>query len=162
MELEFKISDTVIDGNIIARKVEFEGIEYLSHTLKEARIVWKVFLVDSEGKNIEHPDLYQGRRVNSPISNSNKVNQQGIMITKEYTDSIFVIPSDDELVQLANEGETTEQTIERLKQEFYLVELENSTPEFDFYWGALFTYKLPEVLVQSVTILDSLGRFDRI
>lgn len=162
MEIEFKISDTVIDGNTIARKVRFEGIDYLSRTLKEARIIWKVFLVDKEGLEIVHPDLFQGRRVESPMSNSNKVDRNGIMITKDYTDSIFKMPSEEEIKSIIKEDESLDDLIDRLKSEFYQKYLEEGYPEFDFYWGALFQYKLPEVLAQSVPVLDELKRFDRI
>jgi hypothetical protein len=162
MELEFKISDTVIDGNVIARKVVFEGIEYLSTSAKHASIIWKVYLVDQNGDIIIHPDVFQGRLVRSPIENSNKVDQNGIMITREYTDTLFQAPSEEELIQLSFENETVEQTVERLKEEFYQDSLSKGFPEFDFYWSALFQFKLPEVLGQSIPVLDSLKRFDRI
>jgi len=53
------ISPTSIDGKQFNRIVEFEGINYLSLSREYAEIIWKVYLLDSNGDVVDHPDVYR-------------------------------------------------------------------------------------------------------
>jgi hypothetical protein len=149
--IEKPISSTTIDGHIIARKVRFEGIQYFEYSQKHAQIIWKVFLIDTEGEYINHPDVNQGRIVLSPIVNTNRVNELGITITKEYIMS----------QNPQNFEEESSLEYNTRINELYNNEWNNGTPEFDFYFNSLTIYPLSIVLNQAIDLLDSLGRFDR-
>lgn len=145
------ISATTIDGNQFVRKVVFEGMQYFEVSKKQAQIIWKVFLLDKEGNNIINPDVENGRIIRSPISNSNKVDQNGIMISKE-------------IISIQNpilENESVEDYQIRLET-ILSDELLIGIPEFDFYMNALTQYPLPVILMQAIDQLDYLKRFDKI
>lgn len=149
--IEKKISSTIIDGHEIQRKVVFDGIQYMEVSKKHAEIIWRVYLLDTDDNVILHPDIEIGRVVKSPLTNSNLVDINGIMITKELLT----------LQNLINEDETQEDYEIRIET-LYRTTLENGIPEFDFYFEALMEYPLPIILLQAIDLLDSLGRFDRI
>ena len=150
-QIEKLISATVIDGNSFARKAVFEGVQYFEVSKKHAQIIWKVFLLDKEGNNIIHPDIENGRIVVSLIRDSNKVDKNGITISKEVV--IMRNP------KLENESEEDYQ----IRVQSILTELEKTgISEFDFYYMALQKYPLPVILAQSIDLLDNLGRFDKI
>lgn len=149
--VEKKISSTIIDGNEIQRRVVFEGIQYFEVSKGHAEIIWKVYLLDSEDNVIIHPDIETGRVVKSPLSNSNLVDANGVMVTKELTKLQNPIGVDE-----SEEHYTTR--IEKLYNETLLT----ATPEFNFYITAMESLPLPVILDQAIGLLDSLGRFDRI
>lgn len=149
--IEKKISSTIIDGHEISRKVVFEGIQYFEVSKSHAEIIWKVYLLDSENNVIIHPDIEVGRVVKSPLNNSNLVDANGVMVTKE-------------LINIQNTigvNETEEDYNVRI-EELYKEELLTATPEFDFYITAMESFPLPVILDQAIGLLDSLGRFDKL
>jgi hypothetical protein len=149
--VEKKISSTIIDGHEINRKVVFEGIQYFEVSKGHAEIIWNVYLLDSEDNVIIHPDIEVGRVVKSPLNNSNLVDVNGVMVTKDLTKLQNSIGAD----------ESEEDYTVRI-EELYNEALLTAIPEFDFYIAALLQYPLPVILDQAIGLLDSLGRFDRL
>lgn len=132
------------------RKVSLSQLMHIDFDNKTGEIYWKVWQVDEEGEVINNPDLNQGRIVSTPINNSNKVTQGGVMITREYVES-----------QNAQEKEETDEEYNQRISELMESELENGIPEFEFWLGLLTSQKFPIALTQAAQLLASFGRFDR-
>lgn len=144
------ISPTSIDGKQFSRIVEFEGISYLSLSLEYAEIIWKIYLLDSNGDVIDHPDVIQGRRLTTTVSNQFRVTQQGITITTDFIKSFTP----------QNQGELDIDYEYRIAA-IYKTMFDAGIPEFDFYWQTILTNPLPTVLDQSITVIDGLKGYDK-
>lgn len=115
------------------RIVIWEGINSMTIQGKFANIVWIVRQLDSNGNQINDPDLLQDRRVITPISDTNRVNEQGVLIDRENFNS-------DEEFEKA---------------------FESGFPEFTFWMTAIQKETLPNIIIQAANILNQFGRFDR-
>ncbi len=115
-------------------------IAYMDFTIKEAKIRFDVTITT----------LNITKQYWTHISNANRVNEQGIMITKELTDLSFVEP------EILEEG----QTIEQLKQDHYDAIFTASIPEFDFWWENAKLVNLEESLKAGILLLDSHGFYN--
>lgn len=62
------------------RVVAYEGIQEKSMTRKFARIIWYVIQLDEKGEIAKHPDINAFRRVDTDISDENRVTDQGYLI----------------------------------------------------------------------------------
>ena len=144
------ISNIEIDGKIFQRRADFEGIQALSISLNQANIVWKIYILNSQGELLNHPDILQGRIHVSKISNEFRVTTEGVTINEDYIRSIT--PQE--------EGELEIDYNYRIRS-VYETMYANGLPEFDFYWGMLFSVPLPQVISQSIDIIDSLGGYDK-
>lgn len=143
-KIKIVIKDHPTIGN--KRAVEFEGVEYLSYSLGEAKLVWHERFLDNDG-NLIDSKIIPVRRIVSHISNANKVTPQGIMISRE--NSIFVNP--------IMEGEPEENYSIRIDAILAEQEL-TQIPEFDFWmsrvgWGPL--------IIEAATLLEFFNRYDR-
>jgi hypothetical protein len=128
------------------RAVQFEGIEYLSYTLSEAKLIWHERFLDESGE-IMQDDTIPIRRIVSYISNENKVTAKGIMIIPENVMAMNPIGVD----------ESQEDYKLRIEQVTALL-LENAIPEFDFWMGVV---NWNDIVTQAATLLESFNRFDR-
>lgn len=117
------ISSTTIDGKTFNRIVQFEGINNLSLTNEYAEIVWRIYLLDSSGKPLDHPDVIQGRILTTVVSNNFRVTNEGITITTDYIKSFT--PQNKEELDIDYEY--------RIK-DIYDTMFNAGIPEFDFYW----------------------------
>jgi len=144
MELIKKISNHPITGQ--RRAIKLKQIAYIDFDIKEARIYWEEMVLDEGDKPILS-NLIPTRVVTSVLSNSNKVNAEGITITKEWIESNNPIGVD----------ETEEDYKERIEG-LLNTALETGNPEFDFYVSEILNL---QKIGQAVTLLDSLKRFDR-
>jgi hypothetical protein len=149
-KLSKSISDTTIDGKVFKRRVEFEGINYLSLSKESADIVWKLYLLDSAGNIVDHPDITQGRQIVTTVSNQFRVTPEGITITEDYVKTITP----------RLEGELDIDYDYRIK-EIYNTMFVIGIPEFDFYWNTLLTAPLPTVVSQSIEVIDNLKGYDK-
>jgi hypothetical protein len=129
------------------RAVQFEGIEYLSYTLSEAKLIWHERFLDEAGEIIED-DTIPIRRIVTPISNANKVTAQGVMIIPENVMALNPIGVD----------ESEEDYKLRIEQVTELL-LETSIPEFDFWMGMV---KWHGLIKQAAGLLETFDRFDRV
>jgi hypothetical protein len=129
------------------RAVEFEGVEYLSYSLGEAKLVWHERFLDELGKIIQD-DTILIRRIVSYISNDNKVTPQGIMI----------IPENVMVMNPIGETESEQDYKLRIEQITALL-LETAIPEFDFWIGVV---NWNDIVTQAATLLESFDRFDRL
>ena len=128
------------------RAVEFEGVEYLSYSLSEAKLIWHERFLDEAG-NIIGDDTIPIRRIVTPISNENKVTPQGVMITPENVMAMNPILQD-EL------EEDYKLRIDAILAEQKLTEI----PEFDFWMNVV---NWNGIVTQAATLLESFNRFDR-
>jgi hypothetical protein len=142
--IKIVIKDHPLMGN--KRAVEFEGIEYLSYALSEAKLVWHERFLDNDG-NLIDSKIIPVRRIVSHISNANKVTPQGIMISRE--NSIFVNP--------IMEGEPEENYSIRIDAILAEQEL-TQIPEFDFWMEKVGWRPL---VIEAATLLEYFGRFDK-
>ena len=128
------------------RAVQFEGIEYLSYSLSEAKLIWYERFLDEAGEIIED-DTIPIRRIVTPISNENKVTAQGVMIIPENVMAMNPIDVDEseEDYKLRIEGITA-------------LLLETAIPEFDFWMGMV---KWEGLIMQAGTLLETFNRFDK-
>lgn len=115
------------------RLVSWEGINSMTKAGAFANIVWKVTLLNEAGEVVEDPDALQFRKVITPISNTNTVTAEGLLIKREDYQS----------------------------EEDYEAAKASGFPEFDFWLAAIAAKPLPEVLGQAAQILAGLGRYDK-
>jgi hypothetical protein len=133
------------------REVRLFRLAYVDFEGKFAEIQWKVYQLDDNGNRVNHPDIAQGRVVNTPINNSNKVTPEGMLITREVIISTNPI----------QDGESESNYLNRIDNIFNNV-YQNGIPEFDFWLKILTTLPLPIALTQAAQLLDHFGRFDRV
>ena len=126
--------------NGLARTCSIGQIAYMDFEIKEAKIRFDVTITD----------LNITKSFWSHISNANRVTEDGIMITRSFTDSTFVEP------EQLEEG----QTIEQLKSDHYQAVFESGIPEFDFWWESAKKVNLEEALKQGILLLDSFNFFN--
>ena len=143
-KIKIVIKDHPKMGN--KRAVEFEGIEYLSYTLEEAKLVWHERFLDNDG-NLIDSKIIPIRRVVTPISNQNKVYETGVLIDRENMVTLNPIGLD----------ETEEDYTIRINEQLVL-DLLTGIPEFDFWMNAVGWESL---VIQAGTLLESFNRFDR-
>jgi hypothetical protein len=129
------------------RAVEFEGVEYLSYSLREAQLVWHERFLDNDW-NLIDSKIIPVRRIVSHISNENKVTAQGVMIIPENVMAINPIDVDE------SEGDYKL----RIEKVTALL-LETAIPEFDFWMGVV---NWNDIVTQAATLLESFDRFDRL
>jgi len=144
VELIRKISNHPITGQ--RRGIKLKQIAYIDFEIMEARIYWQELVFDARDEPIKS-NLIPKRIIETHLSNTNKVNDQGITITEEYIKSVNPIL----------EGETEEAYKERIEG-LLKTALETGNLEFDFYVGAILNL---QKIGQAVNLLDSLKRFDR-
>jgi hypothetical protein len=121
--------------------------------MKEASLVWHERFLDVNGEIIDGSTI-SIRRIITPISNTNSVNAQGVMIFKAGTAIIENIMALNPIVL----DESLEDYELRIKDMLPSL-LATSIPEFDFWmvavgWDALIT--------QAAGLLETFNRFDRI
>ena len=126
--------------NGLNRTCSIGQIAYMDFTIQEAKIRFDVTITD----------LNITKSFWSHISNTNRVTEDGTMITRAYTDSAFVEPEELE------DG----QDIEQLKDQHYQTILESGIPEFDFWWESAKKVNLEEALKQGILLLDSFNFFN--
>jgi len=143
-KIKIVIKDHPTMGN--KRAVEFEGIEYLSYTLEEAKLVWHERFLDNDG-NLIDSKIIPIRRVVTPISNQNKVYETGVLIDRENMVTLNPIGLD----------ETEEDYTIRINEQL-ASDLLTGIPEFDFWMNAVGWESL---VIQAGTLLESFNRFDR-
>jgi hypothetical protein len=144
MELLKKISNHPITGQ--RRAIRLKQIAYIDFDIKEARIYWEEMVLDAGDKPIKS-NLIPTRVITSILSNSNKVTNTGITITKEYIESINLI----------GVAETEEEYSTRIQSLLELA-LETGNLEFNFYVSQILSLTK---IGQAVVLLDSMQRFDR-
>ena len=132
-----KISNHPVTGK--ARGIQLQSVTYLDYDLGEARLIFEEVLLDENDEPIISP-IVVPRKMTRFISNSSKVTEQGIMITKEN----FPI----------NEGESEEDYQKRFD-----AMLENGIPEFDF-WINMIAWE--PLICQGIQMMDQFKSFDRI
>jgi len=154
MELIKKISNHPITGQ--RRGIKLKQIAYIDFDIKEARIHWEEMVLDANDEPLKS-NLIPTRIISSVLSNNNKVTVEGITITKEYIESFNPIIAEDLTVTPSIEAETEKEYNERIS---VLLETarEEGTFEFDFYVSQILNISK---IIQSITLLDSLQRFDR-
>lgn len=135
MSIIINISDSAVGTK---RRVKFYGINSMSHEAKKANIVWIVEQVDANGDLLDIVDLEQSRRVITPITDENRVDNNGILILREN----YPV------------GETGDQQ--------YQDAWDAGNPEYSFWWTLLQADNLPNILSQAATILNNYNRFDRL
>lgn len=131
-----KISDHPVTGK--PRGIQLQSVTYLDYDLGEARLVFEEMLLDEKDEPIISP-IVVPRKMTRFISNSSKVTQDGIMITKEN----FPI----------NEGESEEDYEKRIE-----TMLEKGIPEFDF-WMTIIDWE--PLILQGIQMMDQFKSFDR-
>lgn len=134
-----KIQQQISKLNGLTRVCSIGQIAYMDFDIEEAKIRFDV--------TITSLGITQSQW--SVISNSNRVTEQGVMITREFTDSTFEEPEELE------EG----QTIEQLKEEHYQEYYNNGIPEFTFWWESAKEQNLEEALKEGILLLDSFKTF---
>jgi hypothetical protein len=154
MQLIKKISNHPITGQ--KRAIKLKQIAYIDFDIMEARIYFEEMVLDEGDKPILS-NLIPTRVITSLLSNSNKVTDGGITITKEYIESINPIIVEDLTVDPQILGETEEEYNERISL-LLANSLETGNPEFDFYVSGILNL---QKIGQAVNLLDSLKRFDR-
>jgi hypothetical protein len=154
MELLKKISNHPITGQ--RRAIRLKQIAYIDFDIKEARIYWEEMVLDAGDKPIKS-NLIPTRVITSILSNSNKVTNTGITITKEYIESINPIIVEDLTVVPQIMAETEEEYSTRIQSLLELA-LETGNLEFNFYVSQILSLTK---IGQAVVLLDSMQRFDR-
>jgi hypothetical protein len=154
MELIKKISNHPITGQ--RRAIRLKQIAYIDFDIKEARIYWEEMVLDAGDKPIKS-NLIPTRVITSILSNSNKVTDGGITITKEYIESINPIIVEDLTVVPQIMAEIQEDYDKRI-QGLLETALETGNLEFDFYVSEILNL---QKINQAVILLDSLKRFNR-
>lgn len=154
MQLIKKISNHPITGQ--RRAIKLKQIAYIDFDIKEARVYFEEMVLDDLDKPILS-NLIPTRVITSILSNSNKVTNTGVTITKEYIESINPIIVEDLTVAPQIMAETEEDYKVRID---LLLETALSTgnPEFDFYVSQILSIVK---IGQAVDLLDSMQRFDR-
>lgn len=122
-----------------ARGIQLQSVTYLDYDLGEARLIFEEVLLDEKDEPIISP-IVVPRKMTRFISNSSKVTEEGIMITREN----FPI----------NEGESEEDYQKRID-----AMLENGIPEFDF-WMNMIAWE--PLILQGIQMMDQFKSFDRI
>lgn len=140
-ELLEDISDHPLLG--LKRKIQFEGIEYLSRSNKEMQMVFLEKFVDAEGNIIEG---MQDRRVRYHISNSETVNANGITITLERVRSA-----------VAKKANETEEQYQERTQQIYDNQIAQGTKKFDYY---ITKFGLGQAIRETITIIKNENKFD--
>lgn len=135
MDILINISDSAVGTK---RRVKFDGINSMSHEEKKANIVWIVEQVDANGYLLDIVDLDQSRRVITPISDENRVDNNGVLILREN----YPV------------GTTGDQD--------YQAAWDAANPEYSFWWNLIEQSPLPVILSQAATILNNYNRFDRL
>jgi hypothetical protein len=144
MELIRKVSKHPITGQ--RRAIRLKEIAYINFDIKECKIFFEEMVLDEADKPIKS-NLVPTRTIAISLSDTNKVNNEGITITKEF-------------IQASNpilEAETEEEynlRIDTLLEE----SLKKGNPEFSFYVTNILNLNK---IAQAVQLLDSLKRFDR-
>lgn len=137
-----QISPNPITG--LNRVVQVAQVAYMDWEIKEAQIKFKIIhLKDDQEITALGFTSYKTTHIN----NSNRVTEQGVMITKDYVASIS---------KLKKDSETYEQDLEAEYQK----ELEKGIPEFDMWMSMSMQLNLEEALKQGITLLDSFKFFD--
>jgi hypothetical protein len=120
------------------RSIRLKQISHICFDLREAKVTWEEIPTDQDGQVIID-ETVSTRKIVSDISNSNVVNEQGVVIDSETYPKL-----EDE------EYEDYQKRIEELKSKGF--------PEFDFYIGAVLNVP---AIAQAIELLDSLKRFNR-
>ena len=139
------ISDHPVLG--FKRGIRLKSIQFVDFDLQEARVVWEEVHLDVNDAVIEDPTV-PVRQMVSPLSNNNKVDNNGVVITFESVQSANAI--------LTDESESDYNT--RVKG-LYNDALSAGNPEFDFYVSVILNL---QKIGQAVVLLDSLDRFNRV
>ena len=144
MDLIKKVSNHPITGQ--RRAIRLKQIAYIDFDVMEAKIFFEELVLDAFDKAIKS-NLIPKRIITIHLSDNNKVNDQGITITREYI----------EVSNPKNEDETDEDYTSRIDT---LLEeaLQSGNPECSFYVTNILNLQKIE---QAVQLLDSLKRFDR-
>lgn len=148
-KITIKISDHPETG--VPRVIQFEGIQYLFYSMEEAELIWLEYPAKLNDKGEWRPirrDIITPRRIITPISNSNRVTEQGITITLDYI----------KVTNPINEGESQEDYQTRI-QEIYPLAFQSGFPEFDF-WIKIINWD--KTIEQGAQMLEQLKRFDRL
>jgi hypothetical protein len=132
--LEFQIKDSTIGA---IRKVVFDGIEAMSEEKQYAFISWKIWQYDSD-KNLKNElDAVQGRVVITPVSGSNRVTDEGILIIRE----------------LFPEGKSGD--------EEFTMAFSQGHNEYKYWMGLLRIVPLTTVITAAGQLLERYKRFER-
>ena len=115
------------------RIVLWDGIDSMSNINGYANITWIVRHVDAEGNPIQDLNLNQDRRVVTPISDFNRVTNQGILITADQFET-------SEAFQEAHEA---------------------GIPEYSFWMEMIKKTPLPDVINLAAQMLAQFERFDK-
>ena len=144
MDLIRKVSNHPITGQ--RRAIRLKQIAYIDFDVKECKIFFEEIVLDEADKPIKS-NLVPTRTIAISLSDSNKVTDEGITITKK-------------IIQASNpilDGETEEEYTTRIDG---LLEetLEKGNPEFSFYVTNILNLNK---IAEAVALLDNLKRFDR-
>jgi hypothetical protein len=132
--IEFEIKNSSI-GSI--RKVAFDGIHAMSEEKQYAFIAWKIWQYDSDENLKNELDAVQGRVVITPVSGSNKVTDEGVLIIRE----------------LFTEGKSGD--------EEFTIALSQGHNEYKYWMGLLRIVPLTTVITAAGQLLEKFQRFDR-
>jgi len=135
-DLIVKISDHPVLKT--PRSIRLKQISHIDFDLREAKVTWEEIPTDQDGQVIID-ETVSTRTIVSHISNSNVVNEQGIVIDSETYPQL-----EDE------EYEDYQLRLTELKSKGF--------PEFDFYISAVLNVP---AIGQAIELLDSLKRFNR-
>lgn len=141
--------------NGLARTCSIGQIAYMDFKIKEAKIRFDVTITD----------LNITKSFWSHISNANRVTEAGVMVTREYAESIFVpqITREAVEVELGASPEVDEALAKKVSEEFdlfYQELLEEAITEFDFWWAYANQATLEVSLIEGIKLLDSFGFFN--
>ena len=143
-----KIKQQISKLNGLDRTCSIGQIAYMDFDIEEAKIRFDVTI----------PSLGITQSIWTVISNSNKVTEQGLMITRDYVKSLY--PKDNKILTSnpPKEKETKEEYEARI-DEHYQSELEKGIPEFTFWWESSKKVNLEEALKQGILLLDKFKTF---
>lgn len=140
VDLDYRSIDFLITESSLGamRKVEFEGIQYMSEKKQYAEIVWLIWQYNKENNLINELDAVQGRTVITPVTGLNRVTSDGILIMRE------VFP----------EGEIGDRA--------YQMAMNAGHNEYHYWMALLRVAPLPIVIQTAGNMLAQYNRYDRI